>query len=106
MTANVTIELIENSMRGGPPRKYSNQTVRIEHEAPTKLVSVDQVKSVGNHPSTVEWIGGAAANFVGVTDVKITDSTGAVLVDAPLCVHYYAPREGQRGVTFQVLKDD
>ena len=106
MTANVTVELIENSMRGGPPRKYGNQTVRIQHQAPTKLLSVDQVTSTGNHPSTVEWIDGVVANFLGVTDVKITDSNGTVIVEAPLCIHYYAPREVQRGVIFQVLKDE
>ncbi|HWW69536.1 MAG TPA: hypothetical protein VN089_06340, partial [Duganella sp.] len=106
MTSNVTVELIENSMRGGSPRKFVNQTVRVQHQAPTRVQGADGATSIGNHPATVEWVGGVADDFAGVTDVRIIDSAGSVVIEAALCNHFYAPRAVADGVIFQVLKDE
>lgn len=106
MMENVTIQLLENTMRGRAPRDYTRQTVYIEHEAPTSSRGVDGGISPANHPSTIRWIGGLAADLEEVTDVKIIDSAGHVILEAALCRHTFAPRSLYDGVIFQVLKDD
>ena len=54
-------------------------------------------------PVTIQWAGGVAADFDGVTDVKITDSKGQVLIHAALCNHNNAPRSVDGVLSFQVL---
>lgn len=62
--------------------------------------------SRANVPLMIEWVGGAVTDFDGVTDVKITDSTGCVVTDARLCSHNNAPRQVRTSLIFEVLKDD
>ena len=103
MKANVTIELFEDSTAGRPPRKYAMQKVYVPQQHVSLSQGVDGGLSPAIHPITIQWAGGVAADFDGVTHVKITDSKGQVLVHAPLCNHSNAPRSVDGVLSFQVL---
>lgn len=103
MNTNVTIELFEDSTAGRPPRKYSMQKVHVPQRNLSLSQGVDGRLSPADIPVTIQWAGGVAADFDGVTDVKITDSKGQVLIHGALCNHYNAPRSVDGVLSFQVL---
>jgi hypothetical protein len=104
MTIKGDITLIEMSTAGNPDKLFSNQTVEIESEAPTKRQGVDGFVSVGNHPTKITWLGGTPSDLTGITHVKIV-SQGQVLINAALNTFHGQPKAVSGGVSFNVLAD-
>jgi hypothetical protein len=53
----------------------------------------------------VEWVNGNVDDLAGVTDIRVIDSAGGVIMDAALCTHFFSPHSKNSRVIFQVLKD-
>ena len=104
MKRTAQITLIENSTAGNKPKVFAAQTVEVIDEPDTIVSSVDRHISQASHPSTIFWHGGAASQFVGITNVTIVGSDGQVLVDGELNTTYGAPKDVTGGVKFFVLK--
>jgi hypothetical protein len=102
----VEINLISNSTAGIKPKTFKAQTVEITHEPDVVLTGVDGRESPGSQPSTIRWFGGTARDFKGITDVRIVDNRGAVLVNGRLNTFYGVPRESNGWVIFDVLKPE
>jgi hypothetical protein len=102
----VDITLVSNSTAGIKPKKLTAQTIEITHRPDTVLRGVDGMESPGRHPSTIRWYGGTVRDLQGITDVRIVDSRGAVLIDGRLNSHYGVPREVEGSVVFDVLKPE
>lgn len=100
----VEITLISNSTAGNQPKQFTAQTVEITHAPDTVLHGVDGKESRARHPSTIRWHGGTAKNLHGITDVRIVDSRGAVLIDGGLTTYSRVIREVDGWVTFDVLR--
>ena len=100
----VEITLITNSTAGRKPQTFAAQTVEVTHEPDTELRGVDGKISTGQHPSTIRWSGGTTRDLQGITDVRIVDDRGVVLIDGQLNSHYGVPRELDGCVIFDVLK--
>ena len=98
------VTLVENSTAGNQPRTFAAQTVEIAHEADTIVTSADGHTSRARHPSKIFWRGGTARDLDNITDVRITDSSGVVLIDGELNTNRHIPRDVPGGVTFNVLK--
>jgi len=103
MKTTVEITLIENSMAGGPTRILAGQRVQISGGGVTRVMSVDGIPAHGNHPWHLLWSGGFAADLRGVTDVKMVDNSGEVIVDGELDYNS-APSDVLGGVEFRVLR--
>jgi len=99
----VEITLVSNSTAGIKPKQLTAQTVEITHEPDVVLRGVDGMESSGRLPSTIRWFGGTVMDLQGITDVRIVDSRGAVLIDGPLNSHFRVPREVDGWVIFDVL---
>jgi hypothetical protein len=99
----VKITLVSNSSAGINPKKLMAQTVEIAHEPDTESRGVDGKVSRGQHPSTIRWFGGTARDLQGITDIRIVDSRGAVLIDGKLNSHFGVPREEDGCVIFDIL---
>lgn len=104
MTKNVQIALVENSSAGNPPKIFPAQTVEIVHETDTSRTGVDGFTSTARHPSKIFWHGGTAKELAKITNVKIVDHTGKVLVDGELNTTFRVPHERSGGVEFDVLR--
>ena len=102
----VEINLISNSSAGIKPKKFTAQTVEITHEPDTVSIGVDGRESRGRHPSTIRWFGGTARDLQDITNVRIVDSRGAVLIDGQLNAFFRVPREVDGWVIFDVLKPE
>jgi hypothetical protein len=103
---NVEITLTSNSTSGIKPRRIAAQTVRITHDPDIVSTGVDGRKTIGRLPSVIRWLGGTARDLQGVTDVKIVDPHGAVIIEASLSSTVTVTREEDGCVIFGVLKSD
>lgn len=103
MTDNVVVTLIENSSADNPDRVLSGQTVEVRHVPNTVVQGVDGHTSIARHASEILWRGGLAQDLERITDVKIADLAGAVLVDGELNRTFGGPRDTSAGVKFSVL---
>jgi hypothetical protein len=103
MQNTVEINIFSNSTSGIQSQKFTAQTVEITHEPDTVLIGVDGKESRGCHPSTIRWFGGTVQNLKGITNVRIVDERGVVLIDGQLNSHYQVPREIDGWVIFDVL---
>jgi hypothetical protein len=106
MQNTVEITLISNSTAGNKPKTFTAQTVEITHQPDIVLRGVDGRESTGHLPSTIRWLGGTTRDLQGITDVRIVDSRGAVLIDGRLNFHFRTPREIDGWVIFDVLKPE
>lgn len=106
MQTIVEIALVSNSTAGIKPRKNTAQTVEITHEPDIVLRGVDGRESTGRRPSTIRWFGGTARDLQGITDVRIVDRRGAVLIDGRLNSHSRVIREVDGWLIFDVLKPE
>lgn len=104
MQSTVEITLISNSTAGNKPKRFSAQTVEITHEPDIIRRGVDGRESSGRLPSTIRWFGGTTRDLQGITDVRIVDSRGGVLIDGKLNTHFRVIREIDGWVIFDVLK--
>ena len=103
MQTTVEITLVSKSSANINPKIFTAQTVEIIHKPDIVLRGVDGRESTGHLPSTIRWIGGTARDLQGITNIRIIDSRGAVLIDRELNCHYGVPREADGCVTFDVL---
>jgi hypothetical protein len=103
MTVTGDITLIEESTAGNPPKVYAAQRLEIRSVPSTIVVGVDGNRSVGDHPSEILWHGGTAADLAHITNVRITDTNGAVLIDGSLNTFHTVPHDVSGGVRFDVL---
>jgi hypothetical protein len=101
--AIVEITLVSNCTAGIKRKKLTAQTVEITHEPDVVLRGADGMESSGRLPSTTRWLGGTVMDLQGITDVRIVDSAGAVLIDGPLNSHFRVPGEVDGWVIFDVL---
>ena len=90
--------LIENSTAGNPDRVHSAQTVHFRREADTSVTSVDGYTSTASHDTLVRWSGGKASDFDQVTDVKLVQADGQVLVNGSLNRNFTAPADQPGGI--------
>jgi hypothetical protein len=102
----VEITLFRNSTADSKPKKVAAQTIEITHEPETESRGVDGKVSIGHHPSTIRWFGGTARDLQDITNVRIVDSRGAVLIDGQLNAFFRVPREVDGSVIFDVLKPE
>jgi hypothetical protein len=106
LSKNVEITLIEHSTAGNPSKVFPSQTVEIIHEPPTVQQSPDGIRAIAHHNSTIFWYSGKARDFLNITDVKIVDRDGAVLIEWPLNRNFVLPHDIPGGVKFCVLEPD
>jgi hypothetical protein len=108
MQNTVEITLISNSTAGNKPKKFTAQTVEITHEPDIVLRGVDGKESRGHQPSTIRWFGGTTRDLQEprITDVRIVDCRGAVLIDGRLNTTFRVIREVDGWVIFDVLKPE
>jgi hypothetical protein len=97
------ITLISNSTAGIKPKTFTAQTVEITREPDTELRGVDGRISTAQHPSTIRWSGATTRDLQGITDVRIVDNRGAVLINGQLNFHLGVPREVDGYLIFDVL---
>jgi hypothetical protein len=107
MLMNVEITITEDSF--GPmgqraQRVFGNQRVEVSGGGVTRVVSNDGFSTHGNHPWKLVWAGATAKQLHGITDVRMIDGRGAVVVDGELNTHYGAPTDVAGGVEFYVLR--
>jgi hypothetical protein len=102
----VEIGLLSNSTADIKPKTLMAQTVEITHKPDTVLTGVDGRVSRGRHPSTIRWLGGTVKALQDITNVRIVDGRGTVLIDGQLNTHYGVPRELDGWIIFDVLKSE
>ncbi len=107
MQRTVEITITEDSL--GPmglhaQRVFANQRIDVSGGGVTHVVSADGFPTHGNHPWKIVWAGGTAALLRGVTDVRMIDGGGAVVVDGEMNTHYGTPTDVAGGVEFYVLR--
>jgi hypothetical protein len=92
--------------RGQLAQNLCAQIVEIVHEADTVSKGLDGFISIARHPSKIIWVGGTARDLANITNVKIANKKGEVLIDGGLNTFYGVPRDTARGVEFYVLRPD
>ncbi len=107
MQKTVEITLTEDSF--GPMGRYAQrvlakQRIGVSGGGVTRVVSTDGFRTQGNHPWKILWAEGSAEMLRGVTDVRMVDGSGAVVVDGELNTHYGVPTDVAGGVEFYVLR--
>lgn len=103
MKIKANVSLIENSTAGNSPKIFDAQEVEITHERDTSIQGADGHISRASHPSKIVWFNGRADSLRNITDIKITQNNGNVLIDGELNTVYGAPRDIDGGVIFYVL---
>lgn len=103
MSMSVTITLTSNSTAGPSIRRFKSQSVEIEQESRTLLMSGDSHLSIGRHEAKILWHGGTAKDLERVTDVKLVGSDEQVLVQGELSPTKSRPRDVKGGVEFFVI---
>lgn len=101
ITANIS--LIEDSTAGNLPKIFDEQEVEINHESDTVIQGTDDHISRASHPSKIVWFNGRADSLKNITDIRITENNGHVLIDGELNTFYGVPRDVDGGVVFYVL---
>lgn len=103
MKIKANISLIENSTAGNSPKIFDAQKVEITHESDTVKQSVDGHISRASRLSRIVWVNGHTDSLRNITDVKITQNNGNVLIDGKLNTFSEIPRDINDGVVFYVL---
>jgi hypothetical protein len=91
------------SIAGNEPQSFAGQTVELDREPETVVMSVDGKMSVGYHPWTIIWHGKSADDLkVQFINVKIVRNDGSMLVNGPINRNFEAPCNVSKGVQFQI----
>ncbi|STQ91666.1 hypothetical protein [Iodobacter fluviatilis] len=104
MRITVNISLIENSATGNFQKTLNAQEIEITHENDTIMQSVDELTSKGSHPSKIIWFQSNADSLKNITNIKITQSNGNVLINGTLNFYYGMPKNIDNHVAFYVLE--
>lgn len=100
----VNVSIIEDSAAGNFQKTFNAQEVEITHENDTMMQSVDELTSKGSHPSKIIWFQSNADSLKNITNIKITQSNGNILMDGTLNFYYGRPKNIDDGVVFYVLE--
>jgi hypothetical protein len=99
----LNLQISENSTRCTNEKIFKFQEIEVIMKEDTLNRSIDGRVTKGSHPSEIHWFGGDVSVLQGVTNIKITDKIGTILIDGALNTYLGIPKICGEFIKFYVL---